>query len=80
MNLFKSDLQLPVETIINEVVPAMIEAAVKEATQATYRELADSFKGAGELDLYSYSSIEEQTTAHAARELGDRIGWLVEDS
>ena len=28
MRLFKSDLQLPVETIINEIVPKLIEAAV----------------------------------------------------
>jgi hypothetical protein len=46
--------------------------------QEVYKEIADSLKSAGELDLYNFQSIEEQCSAHTARNLGDRVSWLVQ--
>ena len=61
-----------------EIVKTMITNALADQRQEIYQELADSFKSAGELDLYSFQSIESQCSAHTARDLGDRISWLVE--
>jgi hypothetical protein len=55
-----------------------VQALVKAITQEVYKELADSIKSAGDLDMYNFQSIEAQTAAHAAREIGERISWLVE--
>ena len=62
-----------------EEIQIMIDNAVHAAKQEVYREIADSLKSAGEMDMYNFQSIESQCTAHTARELGDRISWLVEE-
>lgn len=66
------------ELVTRSEVEEMIGEAIKQTTRFILTELADSFKSAGEIDLYNYQSIESQCTAHTARELGDRIGWLLE--
>ena len=64
--------------IAKEQVEAMIAKAIQDAKQEIYRELVDSFESAGDLDHYNYQSIESICSAHTARELGDRIKWMVE--
>lgn len=50
----------------------------KVIRQEVYAELADSIAGAGEIDLYNFQSIEAQCSAHTARDIAERIKWLVE--
>ena len=68
------------DTLVKALDPegVIVQSIIKAACMSVYRELADTFKSAGELDHYNFSSIEAQCTAHTARELGDRIKWMVE--
>lgn len=55
-----------------------VQALVHKISQHVYRELQQTIASAGELDLYNYQSIEQQCTAHAAREIADRISWITQ--
>jgi len=62
-----------------EEIQVMIDNALARQRQEIYKEIADSIAGAGELDCYNFQSIEAQCSAYAARDIADRIKWLVEE-
>ena len=78
MRIFKQDIQLPVEAIIEEKVAAMIATAVEAAKQEVYAEIADSLKSAGEVDMYNYESMESLAGKYGCQLAGERIEWLTD--
>jgi hypothetical protein len=80
------ELRKEVQAMINEtLVSALDEKSIVVQTLArkiitqTFRELKESLESLGDLDHYNFQSIEAQCTAHAARDIADRIGWMIEN-
>ena len=64
----------------HELIKIWIADALKVQRKEIYTELKESMTSLGYMDHYNFQSIEAQCTAHTARDLADRIGWLVDES